>query len=254
MPGLAELFWEFKHSCLQGNDPERIQRDEGFALKCDPVFQHLLRKSLAALVLCVVLVALCYFFVDRPVSFFVQGHHFSRHALLKWLTYPPPILQDWVPVVLIALVVRRSWGAFTRWERTLLAACISLLVTVQFKDTLKYVFGRDWPDTWIEHNPSLIRDGAYGFHFFQGSEVYGSFPSGHTARTLAIAAVVWVAYPTWRWACVTADLAIAIGLIGMDYHFVGDVIAGGVLGGLVGVYTAYFFGLEPKTDEPRAVP
>ncbi len=57
-----------------------------------------------------------------------------------------------------------------------------------------YVFGRDWPETWIDNNPSLIRDGAYGFHPFHGNSAYGSFPSGHTARTLAVAAVVWIAY------------------------------------------------------------
>ena len=32
--------------------------------------------------------------------------------------------------------------------------------------TLAYAFGRYWPDTWVHDNPSLIRDGAYGFHPF----------------------------------------------------------------------------------------
>ena len=32
--------------------------------------------------------------------------------------------------------------------------------------------------------------------------------------------------------------AVAVGLLGMDYHFVGDVIAGGFVGGIVGTYTA----------------
>jgi hypothetical protein len=59
-------------------------------------------------------------------------------------------------------------------------------------------------------------------------------------RTLAIVSVVWVAYPRGRWACV---LAVATGLIGMNYHFVGDVIGGAFAGAIVGVYTAYACGL-----------
>ena len=54
---------------------------------------------------------------------------------------------------------------------------------------------------------------------------YPSFPSGHTTRTLAGAAVVWIAYPRWRWACALASASVAVGLLVMDYHFVSDEIA-----------------------------
>jgi membrane-associated phospholipid phosphatase len=103
---------------------------------------------------------------------------------------------------------------------------------------LGFAFGRYWPETWIDDNPSLIGDGAYGFHPFHGGTAYRSFPSGHTARILAVATIVWIGYPRWRWACVLSSLAVAAGLIGMNYHFVGDVIAGGFVGGIVGAYIA----------------
>jgi membrane-associated phospholipid phosphatase len=124
-----------------------------------------------------------------------------------------------------------------------LAACVSLVLADQFRETLAFVFGRYWPETWVNDNPSLIRDGAYGFHPFHGGSAYASFPSGHTARTLAVAAVVWIAYPRWRWACGLASGAVAAGLLGMDYHFVGDVIAGCFVGAIVGAYTAHYLGL-----------
>jgi len=89
-----------------------------------------------------------------------------------------------------------------------------------------------------------FRNGAYGFHPFHSGIAYGSFPSGHTAQTLAIAAVVWIVYPRWRWACVIASLAVSVGLLGMNYHFPGDVIAGGFVGGIVGTYTAYCCGFR----------
>jgi hypothetical protein len=40
----------------------------------------------------------------------------------------------------------------------------------------------------------------------------------------------------------------------MDYHFVGDVVAGGFVGGIVGTYTAYCTGLAgPRSSAPVAV-
>jgi membrane-associated phospholipid phosphatase len=174
------------------------------------------------------------------VAFYVHDQRFADLTALKWLTYPPPVVQAWVPAGLAALMVRRAWGPFCRWERVLLAAGVSLVLADQFRESLAYVFGRYWPDTWINDNPSLIRDGAYGFHPFRGGVAYGSFPSGHTARTLAVAAVLWIAYPRWRWAWALASGAEAAGLLGMDYHFVGDVVAGGFVGGIVGAYTARY--------------
>src|SRR5262245_9347805 len=90
----------------------------------------------------------------------------------------------------------------------------------------------------------MVQDGAYCLHPFHGVAAYGSFPSGHTARAAAVAAVYWAAYPGWRWACALGPAAVGVGLVGMDYHFVGDVVAGGLVGGLVGAYTAHFFALD----------
>jgi membrane-associated phospholipid phosphatase len=227
-------------------------------MNTDPDFGRLLRHSLVGLILCAALVVFCYWFVDRAVAFYVHDHRFSDYIVLKWLTYPPPILQAWVPVVLVLLLIRRAWGPFRRWERMVLAAGVGMVLADQFRESLGYVFGRYWPDTWINDNPSLIQDGAYGFHPFHGGSAYMSFPSGHTARTLAVAAVVWIAYPKWRWACVLAAAVVAVGLLGMDYHFVGDVIAGGFVGGIVGAYTATYAGLggdlPVASERGRAVP
>ncbi len=216
-------------------------------------YRRLLRQTLIALLLCAACVAVCYFFVDRPVAFFMHDHRPGDDSPLKDLTYPPPVLESLTPLVLAALMVRRAWGPFRRWEQSLLAACVALVLAEEFRHAASFAAGRYWPDTWIDDNPSLIRDGAYGFHPFHGGSAYSSFPSGHTARTLAVAAVFWVAYPRWRWACVAASLAVPVGLIGMDYHFVGDVIAGGFLGAIVGTYTACLCGLGEVRPAAAAV-
>jgi membrane-associated phospholipid phosphatase len=131
----------------------------------------------------------------------------------------------------------------------LLAACLGIVLADQFRLTLAYAFGRYWPDTWVDDNPSLIRDDAYGFHPFQSGSAFGSFPSGHAARTLALAAILWIAYPRWRWACVLASLVEAVALVGMNYHFVSDVIAGGFVGAIVAAYTACCTGLAAPEPE-----
>src|SRR5581483_7031030 len=143
-----------------------------------PSFAQLLSRSIVALLVCTALVWLCYAFVDRPVAYFVYGQELPRYELLgkypilKWLTLPPVLLEVWAPAVMVLLLAGRAFGPWARGQETLFAACVSLLVVVQFKETLKLAFGRTWPDTWIDNNPSLIRDGVYGFNPFHGGEAY----------------------------------------------------------------------------------
>ena len=57
--------------------------------------------------------------------------------------------------------------------------------------------------------------------------------------------------PFRRWEL--ALLAASVGLVGMNYHFVGDVIAGGFIGGIVGTYTGYGCGLGGESRSVRHV-
>jgi membrane-associated phospholipid phosphatase len=98
------------------------------------------------------------------------------------------------------------------------------------KDQLKFMFGRTWPETWVENNPSFIRDGVYGFNWFHGGAGYRSFPSGHMAVTCAVVGVIWIWYPRLRPLCAFVALAVAGGLIGADYHFLSDILAGSYVG------------------------
>jgi membrane-associated phospholipid phosphatase len=208
----------------------------------------LFRRSLIALAVGSILIAACYAFVDRPVATLVHRDGFRREVVLKWFTYPPPIVQLWTPALLAVLGVRWSLGRLRRWEMALLLASVSLVLADQFRETLALVFGRYWPETWIDDNPSFIGDGAYGFHPFHSGSAYESFPSGHTARTLAVVSTYWILYPRWRAVGVAGTLAVVVGLIGMNYHFVSDVLAGGLIGALVGSYGVAMSGIEKRQD------
>ena len=203
-------------------------------------FRRLLPKSVIILAIGSLLFLICYFFLDRPIAEFVYHQKLNRFAIFKWFTYPPPVVQTWSPLVMTLLLIRMALtGKWSKVERTLFLSLLSLILADQFRESLQTLFGRDWPETWIDNNPSLIGTGAYGFHWFGGSEEFGSFPSGHAARTVAFFALSWIAFPHGRWLYVLLSLLICTGLIAMNYHFLGDVLAGAVLGMVVGMWTWY---------------
>ncbi len=164
----------------------------------DDEYRRLLRRTLIVTSVCIAAVFICYFWIDRPVAFFVYRHDVNTIQVFRWLTYPPPEVQNWSALVVAILVVRRTWGPFQRWQKVLLVACISLIAADDFRISLGDVFGRYWPETWTHDNPSFIGTGTYGFHAFQRGDNIGSFPLGHACRILGFAAVWMTAIPRSR--------------------------------------------------------
>ncbi len=210
-------------------------------------YRRLLCRTLIITALCVVAVLICYFWIDRPMAFFVYQHHINTFQVFRWFTYPPPEVQNWSALVLTILVVRRTWGPFLRWQKVLLVACLSLIVADDFRISLGDVFGRYWPETWTHNNLSLIGTGTYGFHPFQRGDDIGSFPSGHACRILGFAGVWLIAMPRSRTVQIVVMVLcvpMLVSLVAMNYHFVSDVIAGSVLGALVATYAAHLARLQ----------
>jgi len=210
-------------------------------------YRRLLVRTLIAIAVCTAAVLACCFWIDRPVAFFVYRHHINTIRVFRWLTYPPPEVQNWSALALAILMVRRAWGPFLHWQKVLLVACLSLIIADDFRISLGDVCGRYWPETWTHDNPSLIGTGTYGFHPFQRGDDIGSFPSGHACRILGFATVWLIAMPNNRTIQVVVILLCApmlLSLVAMNYHFVSDVIAGSVLGGIVATYAAHLGRLE----------
>ena len=140
-------------------------------------------------------------------------------------------------------------GTIEPVAKVLLVACASLIVTDQFRVCLGDIFGRYWPETWSNNNPSLIGDGTYGFHPFERGDDLGSFPSGHAARILSFALVWFMSTPRIRAASAVVSLAMLLSLVLMNYHFVSDVIAGGFLGGIIAAYAVHLAKLQTTPKE-----
>ena len=220
-------------------------------------YASLLWRTLAVVAVCAAAVVVCYFWVDRPVAFFVHDQGVEKVRFFKWLTYPPPFVQSWSPLVLALIMARRAWGPLPPCLWALFVACLSLIVADQFRTSLGDVAGRYWPETWHDDNPSLIGTGAYGFHPFRLGDDVGSFPSGHSARIAGFAGVWWLAMPRLRLLLVLICGPMVASLVAMNYHFVGDCVAGVTLGGVVAVYAARLAGIasddaSPASTEPSA--
>jgi membrane-associated phospholipid phosphatase len=125
---------------------------------------------------------------------------------------------------------------------------VSLIVADQFRQSLGDLCGRYWPETWHDNNPSLIGTGAYGFHPFEVGDDVGSFPSGHAARIAGFFSVFWWMLPRGRWLYALVAVPMLVALVAMDYHFVGDVVAGSVLGAIVGVWAVHLCQTNKKNS------
>ncbi len=198
-------------------------------------------------------VAACYAWIDRPVSWFVHDHA-SLKALWIPLTYIPEVLPVTSTfLLLVAGALMLSDGPVAYWQRVAVTFGFSILGTELVETHLKRLFGRTWPETWTQGNPSLIRDNAYGFNFLHAphGKWYAAFPSGHTAAICAAATVLWVCYPRLRPICAAAVAAVTIGLIGANFHFLGDVVAGAFLGVTISLIALRLAGLSPNKPPRR---
>ena len=148
----------------------------------------------------------------------------------------PPLLSDWLEttagMAIVGVVVWWIWSPGSKLQRLLVVIAANLVVTVGIKSLLKGTFGRTWPESWLGENPSLIANGVYGFHLFHFGRAYASFPSGHAAATFAVVSILWLSRPRFRWLYALVAAGMCLALVGLNYHFVSDVLAGAVLGSL----------------------
>lgn len=205
---------------------------------------NLFKTTLLAFLSCIILVSAAYWWVDKSVVFFVAEHRIYQCQIFKWFTHIPDIINAVTFLIYSIVMIRFGYAKTFHMDKIFLAAANSVAITYFLRGILKIIFGRYWPATWVDNNLSLLHDNAYGFNWFHGGEAYASFPSGHAAGVFAAMTIFWLVYPALRWLIAIPMLLIIIGLIGMNYHFVSDIIAGAFLGAMVAFYTAKFSGIK----------
>jgi membrane-associated phospholipid phosphatase len=194
-----------------------------------------LRRSglwLGALCMVVATVVISFQFFDRAIALYVHGHSVRPHyGWFDLLTRVPDPLVPLAFVVLAALGLKAlARGPLSLWQIAGILCSLSVVFAEAIKDQLKFVFGRTWPEAWAPHDPAFIETGAYGFNWLHGGAAYQSFPSGHMGATCAVVSVLWSFYPQWRLLWALCALGVAAALVGGNYHFLSDVIAGAFVG------------------------
>lgn len=115
------------------------------------------------------------------------------------------------------------------WYRAGLRGWLAHAVTAVLVQGLKHGIGRP--------RPRLHRDGD----FFTGPSLdagLDSFPSGHAAASFAVASVVARCCPALGWPAYALAGFVAVTRVFRGSHYVSDVLAGVVVGLVIGVLTA----------------
>jgi membrane-associated phospholipid phosphatase len=190
---------------------------------------------MVGLLICSVTVMVSYLWIDRSVSLFVYDKLREYRFIFDLPTQLPKVIG---PLVIASTLILGVWAmmkrTLTETQIAVVLSALSLAISDIPENWLKFAFGRTWPETWVQANPSLIRDGVSNFNPFHGGPGFAAFPSGHMVAICAIMSVFWFLHPRFRPIYAICIGAVFIGLLGANYHFVSDLVAGGFLGFSVG--------------------
>ena len=202
--------------------------------RCDMIS---LRQWLYALALTALAIVISFYWVDRSIALFVHSQlpHGTPKVAEPLTHIPDPLILIAAITFVVLGLVGLKGRSLSKIQAVILICSVSLIVAETIKSELKFVFGRTWPETWYQNNPSFISDGVYGFNWFHGGQAYASFPSGHMTAICAVVSVFWIYYPQLRSIYSVVALGVLIALVGADFHFLSDCIAGSFLGGSVGL-------------------
>jgi len=189
-----------------------------------------------ALAVCAALAVLSILFVDRGVAEFAAAHEIQLRGLRIVGASPGAMLPVALALPMIGLFWRGIRMRAPRLWRVLTLCSVSVIWTAAAVElVLKPVFGRLGPYAWLERHD-------YGFHWLAGREAaFPAFPSGEAALTMAAVSVLWLCYPRWRWLFVLAAEMEAFLLVDLNWHFLSDVVAGGMIGAFGGAIARELF-------------
>lgn len=183
---------------------------------------------LLSLLICVLIVAVAFVYLDVPIARHVFGALGRTENLAKGLTSAVLLTAEAV-VALTLIVIRITRGHLSPLGEAAALACLTSICAHSVNDSaLKFFFGVPNPD-------AVIHGARHAFNLLSGS-VSSSFPSGHMVLSGAFAGVFMRLY---RRSILLFSALLFIGavlLVVGDWHFLSDAIAGmfvGVSAGLL---------------------
>jgi membrane-associated phospholipid phosphatase len=139
-----------------------------------------------------------------------------------------------VTVVALPLLHGHSRMRFLRFGTQLEYIFVTVLCANLVTEVFKYAIGRGRPFVGGRAN-------AFNFAPFAGTEAYFSLPSAHAVTAFALAFAVGTVWPGLRAIMFAYALLIAATRLVLLAHHPSDVVAGAVVGVLVGMAVRYWF-------------
>lgn len=181
----------------------------------------------------------CIYYLDEPLVYWAYETHLREFSWLNGFVLIADYLKKSLLFLYPLLVIRFIQNRFTPLDKILLYLVNSIAIAEFLKSLLKPMFGRTWPATWKCHNLSLIENHIDKFDWLHGGMINDAFPSGHMVTITAAMTALAIIYPKMRIISFIISTFVAIGLVGLYYHYLSDIIAGALLGYLTAYYTAY---------------
>jgi membrane-associated phospholipid phosphatase len=188
------------------------------------------------LLLCAVVVAFLFQYVDLPVARYFS--HDSRYLDPLGDFFAARIVLSGESAALLGIVlVRLVRGGVAPFWRVLAIACLASICAYAIDNlALKVLFGV--PDSW-----AVMHGIPHAINWGMGTS-HSSFPSGHMVLAAAFAGVMMRYYKSTRWPLAALLLlAAALMLVG-EWHFASDLVAGAAVGLAIGLLAADACGLD----------
>lgn len=166
---------------------------------------------------------------DQPVAAWVRPWR-DDALVVAWSVGAYWLGLGWVQATWLLLLA--AWGKLQRrrdWLRAGMTGAVAVLLAGVAVQVAKHLIGRPRPrmelPVWEYFGPTLQSD----LH---------SFPSGHAGTSFAVAAVLAAAWPRAAWFFYSLAALVCAGRVLSASHHLSDVLAGALLGLLVGWFLA----------------
>ncbi len=196
--------------------------------------------------LAIVFILICHTMFDFAVTSYVSMNVDQQGGLHHFLHAYANVGLGWPYVVGFFLLFAVS--RFKLKNDTLVLQSLYLFITVAISglmcDILKLFFGRPRPQLYLHQH--LEHFTFFGPHAGRMAN-YTSFPSGHATTIAAVAIAVALLWRRWRMPMLLLMLTVSAARVLLLRHFVSDVIAGMLLGGLSSFVLYQWFYLRWQT-------
>ena len=169
--------------------------------------------------------------IDLPLAIHINAH--SSNELRTICRSVSFFIAPLLHLVLWPLLTLVFWKRKTIRENLVLLT-FNVLATNTLVTFLKFVVGRPRPKLFYA-------EGIYSPAFFSLSGNFQSFPSRHAATIAVVTGFFAMRYPKIAPLLISATLVTTLARVGLNSHFLSDIVAGNLLGFSVAVIVEWVF-------------